>query len=108
MRSVAQSVEHVQKRALKGSIPKLSNTPHLLHSDLCTKGIKMQNQLININQNMTMSSLDIVKTINAIRKSEGNNTELRHSDFLEKVKQVLPHSAEFSAQYNDSTGRLLP
>ncbi len=66
------------------------------------------NQLININPDLTMSSLEIVKVINAIRKSEGNNTELRHSDFLEKVKQVLSHSTEFSAQYKDATGRMLP
>lgn len=71
-------------------------------------GVSKMNQLVNINQDLTMSSLDIVKVINAIRKQEGNNTELRHSDFLEKVKQVLNNSAEFSAQYKDSTGRILP
>ena len=57
---------------------------------------------------VTMSSLDIVKVINAARKEEGINTELRHSDFLEKIKKVIPNSTEFSAQYKDSTGRTLP
>lgn len=68
----------------------------------------MQNQLININQNMTMSSLEIVKVINAIRKSDGDNTELQHKHVLDKIKLILPNSAEFLAQYKDSTGRALP
>ncbi len=46
-------------------------------------------QLININPDLTMSSLEIVKVVNTIRKSEGNNTELRHDDFMRKVSDVL-------------------
>ncbi len=57
-------------------------------------------QLININSDLTMSSLEIVKVINSIRKSEGNNTELMHKDFLEKAREVLGEGlAEFSATY---------
>lgn len=58
------------------------------------------NQLININPDLTMSSLEIVKVINTIRKQEENNTELMHKDFLEKAREVLgERSAEFSATY---------
>lgn len=68
------------------------------------------NQLVNINPDMTMSSLDIVKVINAIRKQEGNNTELRHSDFLKKVAEVIGEttSEKFRSLYKDAKGEERP
>lgn len=55
-----------------------------------------------------MLSTEIVKIINDLR--EDGAAVLRHSTFMEKIVKVLgeKHSAEFSAQYKDSTGRVLP
>jgi phage antirepressor YoqD-like protein len=41
------------------------------------------------NTTITMTSLEIVDFINNHRKANGNNTELRHDDFMRKVPQVL-------------------
>lgn len=70
----------------------------------------MQNKLININPDLTMSSLEIVKAINSIRKSEGNNTELRHADFLAKVPEVLGKltSENFRSSYKDAKNETRP
>lgn len=57
-------------------------------------------QLLSLT-NLTMSSVDIAEL-----------TGKRHSDVLESIRKVLNEvdidSAEFSAQYKDSTGRALP
>lgn len=70
----------------------------------------MQTNLININPDLTMSSLEIVKVINAIRESEGANTELMHSDFLKKVPFVLGEivAGNFSCYYVASNGKQNP
>lgn len=68
------------------------------------------NQLININPDLTMSSLEIVKVINAIRKQDGYNTELMHSDFLKKVIEVIGETVagNFSCYYTASNGKQNP
>ncbi|WP_431522691.1 Rha family transcriptional regulator [Rosenbergiella epipactidis] len=72
------------------------------------------------NQEVTMSSLEMVAYINSDRRSkaEADGLEfpckqyprLQHKHFLAKVPKVLgsEHSAKFLAQYIDSTGRSLP
>lgn len=59
----------------------------------------------------TMSSLQMVDYINTERQAKDSDyKKLRHADFLKKVEKVLgkDHSTKFSAQYTDSTGRVLP
>jgi len=82
----------------------------------------MKNTLsvLNSTETPTMSSLEMVEYINADRKSKAEAeglkfpckryTRLQHKHFLTKVPKVLgeEHSAKFSAQYIDSTGRSLP
>ena len=72
------------------------------------------------NQEVTMSSLEMVAYINSDRQSKAEADELefpckqyprlQHKHFLAKVPKVLglEHSAKFLAQYIDSTGRSLP
>lgn len=45
--------------------------------------------MLQITNTKTMSSLEVVELINIVRKEEGNNTELRHDDFMRKVADVL-------------------
>lgn len=70
----------------------------------------MQTNLININSDLTMSSLDIVNVINSIRKEEGNNSKLSHSDFLKKVPEVIgeKNAGNFSSIYKDAMNRDKP
>lgn len=57
----------------------------------------------------TMSSVELVKTINAIREEEGNSTTLEHADFMKKVAKVLGVDAgNFSGIYLDSMNREKP
>jgi hypothetical protein len=53
-----------------------------------------------------MSSLDMVAYINATRKP--GEAELKHSDFLKKVPQVLKAAGNFSSGYLDSNGQQRP
>jgi len=67
----------------------------------------------------TMTSLEVVDFINDVRARKAENeslefpckkySKLQHKHFLDKVLKVLgeKHSAEFSAQYTDTTGRAL-
>lgn len=82
----------------------------------------MKNALtvLSTNEAPTMSSLEMVDYINADRKSKaeaaGLNfpckrfTKIQHKHILAKTPKVLgeEHSAKFSAEYKDSTGRDLP
>jgi len=55
----------------------------------------------------TMTSLELVDTINEVRAAEGKKP-LRHTHFIAKIeKHPGFNSAEFLAQYKDSTGREL-
>ena len=52
----------------------------------------------------TMTSLELVDTINEVRAAEGKKP-LRHAHFIAKIeKHPGFNSAEFLAQYKDSTG----
>lgn len=54
-----------------------------------------------------MTSLELVDTINEVRAAEGKKP-LRHTHFIAKIeKHPGFNSAEFLAQYKDSTGREL-
>ena len=59
---------------------------------------------------VTMTSLEIVDFINQHRKASGNNTVLRHSDFMAKVLQVLgsEYSENFRSTYFAENGKQNP
>lgn len=66
--------------------------------------------LANMNQTKTMTSLEVVELINLVRKEEGNNTVLAHSDFLKKVPEVIGETVagNFSSYYTASNGKQNP
>ena len=54
----------------------------------------------------TMSSVDLVSTINEVRLEEGNSTKIAHSTFLQKVKLVLNGGEKkFLSTYKDASNR---
>ena len=62
-----------------------------------------------MNQTQTMSSLELVKIINTIRKAEGNTSELRHDHFMDKIVKVLGEDhPNFRGIYLDSMNREKP
>lgn len=70
----------------------------------------MNTQLSNLLRNhpnqLTMSSVETVQLINAMRKQEGNPTELRHATFLEKVREVLSGAEQnFQSYYLGDNGK---
>jgi phage antirepressor YoqD-like protein len=71
----------------------------------------IMNELMNIsenenNGNRKMSSVQLVEIINEYRKSEGNNSMLRHSDFLQKIeKELNGDERNFSSTYLDKSNR---
>lgn len=65
------------------------------------------NQLVNIDNSVTMTSLELVQFINNQR--EVGAAELAHSDFLKKVAQVLGADAgKFSSVYLGGNGQERP
>ena len=68
-------------------------------------------QLISMSQNQTMSSKELVEVINAIRKEEGNDTEIQHSDLVKRIKgfaSILGEGSVSVAEYLDVQGKLRP
>lgn len=65
-------------------------------------------QLLEVNGQLTMSSLELVEYINAERGD--GVAQLRHSDFLEKVVNVLgdEYSGNFRSTYTASNGKENP
>lgn len=62
---------------------------------------------MNITTQITMTSLELVKFINASR--EDGDSELRHSDFLSKVPKVLMgDERKFSFVYMGQNGQERP
>ena len=59
---------------------------------------------------VTMTSLEIVDFINTHRKESGDDTVLRHADFMAKVPNVLglEMNEKFRSSYLDSYGREKP
>ena len=56
---------------------------------------------------VAMTSLDLVETINGVRRAEGKKP-LRHDNFISKIeKHPGIDSPKFLGQYKDSTGRTL-
>ena len=67
--------------------------------------MQLSNLLSNHPSQPAMSSLDLVSFINEVRKAEGNTTELVHSDFLKKVREVLcGNEGNFSSVYLAANG----
>lgn len=61
--------------------------------------------LTNFNEN-TISSVLLVKAINAYREKEGNRAVLSHSDFLKKIENELDgDEGKFSSTYLDGANR---
>lgn len=68
-------------------------------------------QLMTMQQNQTMTSKELVEVINIIRKEEGNNTEIQHSNLMQRIKgfeQILGALAIQAAEYLDSQGKPRP
>ena len=62
---------------------------------------------LSIKNNVTMSSIEIVKIINDLR--EGGRAKIRHNDFLLKVEKVIGEPAKnFAGQYKAGNGQLQP
>ncbi len=58
-----------------------------------------------------MSSKELVEVINAIRKEEGNDTEILHNNLMQRIKgfdQILGALAIQPAEYLDSQGKPRP
>lgn len=58
-----------------------------------------------------MSSKELVEVINMIRKEEGNNTEIQHSDLMRRIngfEQILPARSVAGSDYIDSRGKTQP
>ncbi len=68
-------------------------------------------QLISMTNNQTMSSKELVEVINAIRKEEGNDTEILHKNLLERLRsfdQILGQLDCQPSNYIDSQGKTRP
>ena len=62
-------------------------------------------QLMSMNSNQTMTSKELVEVINAIRKEEGNDTEIQHSDLVKRIKgfaSILGEGSTAVADYLDT------
>lgn len=58
---------------------------------------------------ITMTSLELVSFINSIRAQEPGYVELKHDDFLKKVRVVLGDGAgNFSGSYSSTQGKQMP
>lgn len=67
--------------------------------------------LISMAQDQTMSSKELVEVINAIRKEEGNDTEIQHSDLVKRIKgfaSILGEGSVSVAEYLDVQGKPRP
>lgn len=68
-------------------------------------------QLVSMSQNQTMTSKELVEVINAIRKEEGNDVEIQHSDLMRRIKgfeQILAAGSVAGDEYLGSNGQLRP
>lgn len=64
-----------------------------------------------MNHNQTMTSKELVEVINTIRKEEGNNAEIQHSNLMQRIKgfeQILGGLAIQVAEYLDTQGKPRP
>lgn len=68
-------------------------------------------QLMSMNSNQTMTSKELVEVINAIRKEEGNNVEIQHSDLMRRIKgfeRILAAGSVAGDEYLDNIGQMRP
>ena len=68
-------------------------------------------QLMTMTHNQTMTSKELVEVINAIRKEEGNTTEIQHKDLLVRLRNlsaILDQRDTAPTDYIDSVGRTQP
>lgn len=68
-------------------------------------------QLMSMNSNQTMTSKELVEVINAIRKEEGNDVEIQHSDLMRRIKgfeQILVAGSVAGDEYLGSNGQMRP
>lgn len=49
------------------------------------------NEIMNITEVVTMTSLEIVNLINKFREEEGNTTKKEHKDFMKSIEMRLKH-----------------
>lgn len=68
-------------------------------------------QLMTMTNNQTMTSKELVEVINAIRKEEGNDTEIQHKDVLARLRNlstILEQRDSTPSDYIDSRGKTQP
>lgn len=68
-------------------------------------------QLMSMTSNQTMTSKELVEVINAIRKEEGNDVEIQHSDLVKRIKgfaNILGEGSVSVAEYLDAQGKPRP
>ncbi len=68
-------------------------------------------QLISMTNNQTMTSKELVEVINAIRKEEGNNVEIRHDHLMQRIKglaNILPAPAIGVGEYLGNNNQMQP
>lgn len=68
-------------------------------------------QLMTMTSNQTMTSKELVEVINAIRKEEGNDTEIQHKEVLRRIRsfdQILGQRDSTPSDYIDSQGKTQP
>jgi hypothetical protein len=68
-------------------------------------------QLMSMSQGQTMTSKELVEVINAIRKEEGNDTEIQHSDLVKRIKgfaSILGEGSVSMAEYLDAQSKPRP
>lgn len=64
---------------------------------------------VPVDNDTTMTSLELVSYINTVRAQEGDFTELTHDNFLKKVQRVLGDAAgNFNASYLNSQNKEQP
>lgn len=69
------------------------------------------NQLINMTSSQTMTSKELVEVINVIRKQEGNDIEIEHSDLMRRIRgleQYLPARSVTGDKYLGKNGQIQP
>jgi phage antirepressor YoqD-like protein len=66
------------------------------------------NELVSMNEhNQVMSSVQLVEIINEYRRVEGNETTLRHIDFMVKIEKELDYDCEnFRSDYKASNNQI--
>ena len=68
-------------------------------------------QLMAMTSNQIMTSKELVEVINAIRKEEGNDVEIQHSDLVKRIKGfagILGEGYVSGAEYIDAQGKPRP